>query len=71
MIWSGVWCGEKAVCKWDEECSMCGQNKCNTYTCDYQTPTCVEDCAVPEPKCVCRAKFHRKSPTGKCVPLQC
>lgn len=63
-------CG-KTVCKANEECSSCGQNSCNTYTCANPTPKCVANCKRPDLKCVCKPNYHRQTPNGPCVPLQC
>lgn len=66
----GVKCG-KAICKANEECSSCGQNECNTYTCANPTPKCVLNCLVADLKCVCKPNYARKTPNGPCEPLEC
>lgn len=67
---AGEQCG-KAICKKYEECSNCGKNGCNTYTCDKPTKSCVVNCLVAEFKCVCIEKYHRETPNGPCVALRC
>lgn len=57
-------------CKVNEECSGCGQNGCNTYTCDKPTPSCAFNCYVPDFKCVCKP-YYTEGPDGLCKPLQC
>lgn len=61
------------LCKWNEECSHCGQNNCNTYTCKKPKPTCQVNCLIFAPKCVCQPYYRRSTPNGPCVriPLVC
>lgn len=71
LFLAGERCGRGLVCKANEECSSCGQNDCNTYTCAYPTPTCVVNCIREDLKCVCKPRHHRRIKNGPCVRLSC
>lgn len=62
------------ICNENEECSPCGQNSCNTWSCFNPYPgarfQCKFICRNTNPRCICKPR-HIRDESGACVPLKC
>lgn len=62
------------ACGINEDYSGCAPNACNTYSCDNPNGAailCTDECRNPGDYCLCKPNYHRETPNGPCVPLEC
>lgn len=65
---------DQLKCGKNEECSPCGKNACNTYSCSNPDGTkiaCSAVCQENNASCICKPKHYRPNQSGPCIPLSC